>query len=147
MAVIEMDIFWPKGSDAKGGVMQLAPRLRMANIRLQQKSFVIGHDWSVFALLNQTSMVHASIFKFSSSGNLWNGFPHLLAEYKFKIDERTSLLMQEAFFSALGEEITPAINQADDLSAGELSLFPLLELRMAADISPSSIVGASFHYG
>ena len=148
-AVIEMDFFGLKGSGANGGVMQSAPRLRMANIRLQKKdlSFVIGQDWSVFAPLNPASMMHVSIPKFSSSGNLWNRFPQLRAEYKFKIDEKNSLLLQGALLRPLGADITPAINQTDELGAGELSVFPFLEMRLAADIGPSATVGASIHYG
>lgn len=148
-AVIEMDFFGLKGSGANGGVMQSAPRLRMANIRLQKKdlSFVIGQDWSVFAPLNPTSMMHVSIPKFSSSGNLWNRFPQLRAEYRFKIDEKNSLLLQGALLRPLGADITPAVNQTDELGAGELSVFPFLEMRLAADIGPAATVGASIHCG
>ncbi len=148
-AVIEMDFFGLKGSGANGGVMQSAPRLRMANIRLQKNdlSFVIGQDWSVFAPLNPTSMMHVSIPKFSLSGNLWNRFPQLRAEYRFKLDGKTSLLLQGAFLRPLGADITPAVNQTDELGAGELSVLPFWEMRLAADIGASVTVGASIHLG
>jgi len=148
-AVIEMDFFGLKGSGANGGVMQSAPRLRMANIRLQKKdlSFVIGQDWSVFAPLNPTSMMHVSIPKFSSSGNLWNRFPQLRAEYKFKIDGKNSLLLQGALLRPLGADVAPVVNQTDELGAGELSTMPFLEMRVAAEIGSAATVGASIHYG
>lgn len=150
-AVIEMDFFGLKGSGSNGGVMQSAPRLRLANVKLQKQnsdwSFVIGQDWTVFAPLNPTSMMHVSIPKFSSSGNLWNRFPQVRAEYKYKIDEKNSLILQGAFLRPLGADITPTVNQTDELGAGELSVFPFLEMRVAAEIGPAATVGASVHYG
>jgi len=148
-AVIEMDFFGLKGSGANGGVMQSAPRLRLANMRLQKNdlSFVIGQDWVLFAPLNPTSMMHVSIPKFSSSGNLWNRFPQLRAEYKLKLDEKNSLLLQGAVLRPLGADVTPTVNQTDELGAGEQSDFPFLQMRLAADIGPAATVGASVHYG
>ena len=146
---IEMDFFGLKGSGANGGVMQSAPRLRLANIRLQKNdlAFVVGQDWSVFAPLNPASMMHVGIPKFSSSGNLWNRFPQLRAEYKFKIDDKNSLLLQGALMRPLGADVTPAVNQTDELGAGELAGMPFLEMRAAMDFGPAAAFGASLHYG
>jgi len=146
---IEMDFFGLKGSGANGGVMQSAPRMRLAFFKLEKEnvSFVFGQDWAVFAPLSPASMMHVSIPEFSSSGNLWNRFPQLRFEYKAKLDDKNSLLFQGALLRPLGADITPTVNQTDELGAGELAKFPFIQGRVAANFGTSATIGASFHFG
>jgi len=147
--VFEMDFFGLKGSGANGGVMQSAPRLRLANFKLTKDDFslIFGQDWTIFAPLSPTSMMHVSIPEFSSSGNLWNRFPQMRFEYKAKLDDKNSLLFQGAFLRPLGADITPTVNQTDELGAGELANLPFVQGRVSANFGTSATIGASFHFG
>jgi hypothetical protein len=147
--VFEMDFFGLKGSSANGGVMQSAPRLRLANFKLTKDDFslIFGQDWTIFAPLSPTSMMHVSIPEFSSSGNLWNRFPQMRFEYKAKLDDKNSLLFQGAFLRPLGADITPTVNQTDEFGAGELANLPFVQGRVAANLGTSATIGASFHFG
>ena len=147
--VFEMDFFGLKGSGANGGVMQSAPRLRLANFKLTKNDFslVFGQDWTIFAPLSPTSMMHVAIPEFSSSGNLWNRFPQIRFEYKAKLDDKNSLLFQGAFLRPLGADITPTVNQTDEFGAGELANLPFVQGRVSANFGTSATIGASFHLG
>ena len=147
--VFEMDFFGLKGSGANGGVMQSAPRLRLANFKLTKNDFslLFGQDWTIFAPLSPNSMMHVAIPEFSSSGNLWNRFPQIRFEYKAKLDDKNSLLFQGAFLRPLGADITPTVNQTDEFGAGELANLPFVQGRVSANFGTSATVGASFHMG
>ena len=92
-------------------------------------------------------MMHVSIPEFSSSGNLWNRFPQLRAEYKYKINDKNSLLFQGALLRPLGADINPTVNQTDELGAGELAVMPFVQGRVSANIGTSATIGGSFHFG
>lgn len=126
---IELDFWGLKGSGSNGAAMQSAPRLRLANFKITKENvtFLFGQDWTIFAPLNPTSWAHVSIPEFSSSGNLWNRFPQIRGEYKAKIGENNSLLLQGALLRPLGADVTPAVTQAEQMGAGELAGLPLFK--------------------
>jgi hypothetical protein len=146
---LEMDFFGLKGSGANGGVMQSAPRLRLAYFKITKNdlSLLFGQDWTILAPLSPTSMMHVSIPEFSSSGNLWNRYPQLRVEYKAKLDDKNSLLFQGALLRPLGADITPTVNQTDELGAGELAGLPFIQGRVSANIGTTATIGASAHFG
>ncbi len=145
----EMDFFGLKGSAANGGVTQSAPRLRLAFFKLQKKdlSLLFGQDWTIFAPLSPTSMMHVAIPEFSSCGNLWNRFPQVRIEYKAKLDDKNSLLFQGALLRPFGADITLTVNQTDEFGAGELANLPFVQARVAANFGTLATIGASFHFG
>lgn len=147
--VFEMDFFGLKGSGANGGVTQSAPRLRLANFKLTKNDFslLFGQDWTIFAPLSPSSMMHVAIPEFSSSGNLWNRFPQIRLEYKAKLDDKNSLLLQGALLRPFGADVTPTVNQTDEFGAGELANLPFVQGRVAANFGTSATIGASFHFG
>jgi len=146
---IEMDFWGLKGSGANGSAMQSAPRLRLANFKITKDkiTFLFGQDWTIFAPLNPTSWAHVSIPGFSSSGNLWNRFPQIRGEYKAKLGENNSLLLQGALLRPLGADVTPAATQTEQMGAGELSGLPFVQARAAVGIGKNATIGASAHFG
>lgn len=146
---IELDFWGLKGSGANGSAMQSAPRLRLANFKITKDkiTFVFGQDWTIFAPLSPTSWAHVSIPEFSSSGNLWNRFPQIRGEYKAKLGENNSLLLQGALLRPLGADVTPAATQAEQMGAGELSGLPFVQARAAVGIGKNATIGVSAHFG
>jgi len=146
---IELDFWGLKGSGANGGVMQSAPRLRLAYFQIQRENITLlfGQQWSFFAPLSPTSIAHVSIPEFSSCGNLWNRFPQLRFEYKAMAGEGNTMLFQFALIRPLGADVSPARTQGDELGAGEFSQMPFLQGRLSFAANKTAAVGFSVHFG
>lgn len=146
---IELDFWGLKGSGANGGVMQSAPRLRLAYFQIKKNdvTFLFGQQWSFFAPLSPSSIAHVSIPEFSSCGNLWNRFPQLRFEHKSRAGENNSVLLQFALIRPLGADVTPAQTQGDALGAGEFSQMPFVQGRVSFSADKTAAVGVSVHFG
>ncbi len=146
---IELDFWGLKGSGANGASMQSAPRLRLANFKINKENltFLFGQDWTVFAPLSPTSWAHVSIPALSSCGNLWNRFPQIRGEYKTKVGENNSLLLQGAVLRPLGADVAPAATQAEQMGAGEFNGLPFVQARAAFGVGKTATIGVSTHFG
>lgn len=146
---IELDFWGLKGSGANGGVMQSAPRSRLAFFQLKKDEMALsfGQRWLFFAPLSPASIAHVSIPEFSSCGNLWNRMPQLRFEYKTQAGETGSVLVQAALLRPLGADVSPGQTQGDQLGAGEFSQMPFVQGRLSYSADSKVTVGASGHFG
>ncbi len=154
---IELDFWGLTGSAAAGGVLQSAPRLRLACMTFTFMEgclhLTVGQDWvKAFAPLSPTSIAHVSIPEFSSSGNLWNRLPQIRADYSQEAGPG-KLMVQVAAVRPFGADVNPHGNleqeasQGDYLGAGELSLLPFAQARVSYEYDGMVTVGVSGHGG
>lgn len=146
--VIELDFWGQKGSFNNGASMQSAPRLRLANFTMKKDKvqLLFGQDWTVFAPLSPTSLVHVSIPSFSSSGNLWNRLPQARLEYTSALDTLSKVLIQVAAVRPIAADATND-SQAEVLGAGEYNGLPFAQARLAYLRGKSLAIGVSMHAG
>jgi hypothetical protein len=146
---IELDFWGLKGSGANGGVMQSAPRSRLAYFQLKKDDIALsfGQRWVFFAPLSPASIAHVSIPEFSSCGNLWNRMPQLRFDYKTQAGETGTVFIQAALLRPLGADVSPARTQGDQLGAGEFSQMPFVHGRFSFSSDKKVTVGVSGHFG
>jgi hypothetical protein len=162
MGKIELDFWGLTGSAPAGGVLQSAPRLRVAFLTLSfmdgSLKVTMGQDWvKAFAPLSPSSIAHVSIPEFSGSGNLWNRLPQIRADFTQEVGPG-KLLVSVAACRPFGADIDPhdpygagdqEPSQGDYLGAGELSLLPFGQGRVAFSYENgvAVTVGVSGHGG
>ncbi len=157
---IEMDFWGLTGSAAAGGVLQSAPRLRLAYMTLKfmdgALNLTVGQDWvKAFAPLSPTSIAHVSIPEFSGSGNLWNRMPQIRLDYTQEAGPG-KVMVQAAVVRPFGADVDPhdpyaaldqEAQQGDYLGAGELSMLPFVQGRVSYQHEKMVTVGVSGHAG
>lgn len=160
MGKVEFDFWGLRGSAPAGGVLQSAPRLRLAYMTFNFLDGVlkltVGQDWvKAFAPLNPTSIAHVSIPEFSSSGNLWNRMPQIRADITQDVGVGT-VMVQLAVVRPFAADLDPLdpygtgyrySTQGDALGAGELSMVPFGQGRVSFTYDDMVTVGVSGHAG
>jgi len=162
MGKVEMDFWGLGGSAANGGVLQSAPRLRLAFMTFSFMDgclkLTAGQDWvKAFAPYSPSTIAHVSIPGFSSSGNLWNRLPQIRVDYTMDMD-MTTMMFQGAIVRPFGADVDPhnpyglpgadqEATQGDYIGAGELSQTPFGQARVAVTYDDMVTVGVSGHAG
>jgi hypothetical protein len=151
---VEIDFWGLRGSVPAGNVLQTAPRLRLAFLRLvwERTTLTVGQDWTwAFAPLSPTSLAHVSIPEFAGSGNLWNRLPQVRLDHEVELSDSYKLGLSAALTRPFGGDAAPVpVSQDDPLGAGELSGLPFVQARAALSgpfAGKSFTIGVSGHLG
>ncbi|MCK4548054.1 MAG: hypothetical protein KAW17_11510 [Candidatus Eisenbacteria sp.] len=157
---IEFDLRGLAGSSASGGVLQSAPRMRLAYVALTfldgSLKLTLGQDAAkAFAPLSPNTIAHVSVPGFACSGNLSNRLPQIRADYTREVGPG-KLKVQVAAVRAFAADLDPhdpygtgdqEATQGDPLGAGELAVVPFGQARVSYNYDDMVTVGVAGHGG
>src|SRR5258708_6817703 len=137
--VLEMD-FWGlrATSGASNDIVQTAPRLRLAFLRVEEGPWAgeAGQDWMILAPLNPTSLARQAIPALSAAGNLWNRLPQVRAEYRNSRWGAKLGILRPFSADETGRVVAGvnSANQTDQPGSGEFGRLPMIQ--WLAELTP-----------
>ncbi len=149
---IEVDFWGLRGSGNNGGPTQTAPRLRRAFVELHfgGADLLFGQEWSVFAPLSPTSLMHVALPGLMSSGNLWARLPQIRGTFSAGAVSRGKVKLELALTRPFAADMPMMpVAQTDQFGLGELYGTPWFQGRLGYEMQSAAEIGigGSVHYG